>query len=109
MNTLFRVLASICFLIWSLIGIGILIAMFAGFVFVKNGGPSQMMGSFLPMMGGGGSGSQGQDQISPELKACAIKILGEKRANEIILNGSQPSVSEMEKLSSGCSKFLPKK
>ncbi|MDO8617662.1 MAG: hypothetical protein Q7N87_02105 [Candidatus Uhrbacteria bacterium] len=108
MNTLFRVLGSIYFLIWSIIGIGVLIALFAGFVFVKQGGPSQMMSSFLPMMGGGGSGSQEQDQVSAELKACAVKILGEKRTNEL-LNGSQPSASEMQKLSAGCSNFLPKK
>ena len=108
MHAILKFFGLIYLIIWSVIGLLILIGLIFGLLFVQGGGPQRMMGSALPMMGalGGGTSEQGAPSISPELKACLVKTVGEKRMNEL-LNGAQPSSAEMKQVGMACGKLMP--
>ncbi len=107
MNTLFRVLASVFFVIWSLVGVVLLFGMLVGLSSMKAGGPQGMMGSFAPKTDGSESQQDAatQQEFSPELKACAIKVFGEARVTAVI-NGASPSFLEIQKLTAACGSFI---
>ncbi|MBI4139114.1 hypothetical protein HY479_03115 [Candidatus Uhrbacteria bacterium] len=110
MNTFLKILGALYLIIWTLIGAAILAGAVTAGLFVSGGGFQQMMQSAGSQMfqgvvsGLSGPGGIGEI-IPPGLMECGKRVLGEKRVSEL-LQGSQPTTAEQEKLSKSCGEFF---
>lgn len=115
MDKIFKAFGSLFFLVWSLVGLAILVSAFSLAMFFANGGAERMMKSAISSFSEGSAGFLGGIMGGPagmagflggEAQDCIKKTVGEKRTQEIF-SGSQPTEKEVSKLMSACGKYLP--
>ncbi|MBU0540349.1 hypothetical protein KKF59_04050 [Patescibacteria group bacterium] len=112
MDKIFKAFGSLFFLVWSLVGLAILVGVFSLAMFFANGGAERMVKGAVSSFSEGAAGMMGDMAGSPagflggDAQDCITKTLGEKRAQEI-MGGSQPTASEINKLMGACGKYLP--
>ncbi|OGL65014.1 hypothetical protein A3B21_05380 [Candidatus Uhrbacteria bacterium RIFCSPLOWO2_01_FULL_47_24] len=99
MNRFVQFLVGFCSFIWILIGGAVIVGVILGATYVAREKPFENIAPLLQMVSGGSSAQNLEQQMqTPEFQACAKRILGEKRFNELMKGGQEPTSQEFAKV-----------
>ena len=100
MEKIYHFFGTLFYIIWTIIGIVLIVGAVAVFILVKNTDFGKIKNDMMSGIGGdnkdgskGESGGPSQQQID-----CAKKILGDARVNQLMQNNQDPTEEEKSRL-----------